>query len=218
MSNHMPDVFIFYFVGGAIYLLVHYLYILPLFRRAMRDDNWAMMPYATGSGPLFLLLWPVILCFDTVQLSQMANRRGSVSTAPLVADVPATLQRLDSIIVPRVDLREADLHAIVEFLNLASRQSAKQDGRRGVQALEDWSKESDGPATCRQRVRVVSVTCSRENISLLQLIKELSALAQVPYAIYGDGILVFGAAPSPDKASPVTSGSAAAGDSSAYQD
>jgi len=117
--------FAYYLIIGALYLLVHYLLARPFFPKTP-SDNWAETPYASGSGPLFLLLWPIILFLDGVRYCMVQKSRRIVHNAYKAVNVPETLQRLDSIIIPKVDLRQADIHVIAEFLNSVGRQLAKR--------------------------------------------------------------------------------------------
>jgi hypothetical protein len=170
-----------YLIGGVVYLLTHYLFVRPQFLKTARTDNWTLTPYASGSGPLFLLLWPIIVVFDGVHLYQLRRGRHGADTVSKDVNVPATLRRLDSITVQHVELRRASLDNIVDYLNVVSRRSNQADGIRGVVAMVD-----------QRSGRPISVMYERKTVSLLQLIKDLAELAEVEYAIYGDRYLVFG--------------------------
>lgn len=178
-----------YLLFGVLYAFIHYF----LNEKMPRDDKWVDRPTIPGLGPLVAAIWPIVLLFDGIRMPRLLKLRRSLCEARKHANGMTSLQRLDSIIVPHVDLKQANLRMIAEFLNSFSSQLGRKEGKLGVRVIQDLSSASDISLAARHQALPICITYKNENVSLLQLIKDLSALAGVRYTIYGDRYLMFDA-------------------------
>jgi hypothetical protein len=130
---------------------------------------------------LFVVLAIAWLVFSpTIALAQAS------SSVP-GADTPEgqiVMGKLDSIIIPKVDFDGTSIQAIVDFLNLKSKELDPQ--HEGVQFNVVLPPEND-PKGARIRYQV---TLKLENVPLSAVLDYVCQMANIDYRIVGGGVVL----------------------------
>ena len=133
---------------------------------------------------------------ESTRLLVALTARTADSTGTTAAAVPSLQNKLDSLILPRVDFRDATLVDAVRFLREKSREldAASAPDQRGVNIV----LKTDG-----QKADQIKLTMSLQNVPLRAALQYVASLAGLEYEVLPFAVLLRDKSPEQAEASPL---------------